>query len=68
MLALAAIRRSDPQIPCSRIDAACTMSPMGEKVIEEQNGRSDRDGFVDPIEVFEARGFLRLALGRSRTF
>jgi hypothetical protein len=43
------------------------MAPMGEKLTEEQIGRYHRDGFVDPIEVAEGLGILRLALGRSRT-
>lgn len=40
---------------------------MGAKLTEEVIGRYQRDGFVCPIEVFEALGFLRLALGRFRT-
>jgi hypothetical protein len=43
------------------------MAPMGEKLTEEQIEGYHRDGLVYPIAVFEAVGFLRLALGRSRT-
>jgi hypothetical protein len=43
------------------------MAPMGEKLTEEQIERYHRDGSVYPIEVFEAVGFLRWALGHSRT-
>jgi hypothetical protein len=40
---------------------------MGEELTEGQIGWSDRDGFVCPIEVCEAVGFLRLAPGHPRT-
>lgn len=40
---------------------------MGENLAEAPIGRYHRDGFVYPIGLFRALGFLRSALRRSRT-